>query len=62
MTVQQLIKQLSKMPHDAQVIYYDGDNGATTVESAMHEDGIVTNPYSREPQLEPANVVVLYAF
>lgn len=45
MTVQQLIKQLSKIPQDAEVIYYDGDNGATTVESAMHEDCIIINPY-----------------
>ena len=56
------MQTVKKMPQDARVIYYDGDNGATTVESAMHEDGIVINPYSREPQLEPANVVVLYAF
>lgn len=27
MTVQELIKQLEKMPPDAEVIYHDGDNG-----------------------------------
>ena len=48
------------MPQDAQVIYYDGDNGATTVESVAHENCIVINPHSLEPQTEPANVVVLY--
>lgn len=27
MKVKDLIKQLQKMPQDAEVIYYDGDNG-----------------------------------
>jgi hypothetical protein len=30
MTVKQLIKALEKMPQDAVVMYYDGDNGWTT--------------------------------
>jgi hypothetical protein len=30
MTVKQLIKVLEKMPQDAEVMYYDGDNGWTT--------------------------------
>ena len=30
MTVKELIKILQKMPQDAEVMYYDGDNGWTT--------------------------------
>lgn len=30
MTVKELIKELEKMPSDAEVIYYDGDNGWCT--------------------------------
>ena len=30
MTVEELIKELEKMPQDAEVMYYDGDNGWTT--------------------------------
>lgn len=30
MTVKELIKVLEKMPQDAEVMYYDGDNGWTT--------------------------------
>lgn len=59
MTVKQLIKELSKMPQNAQIIYYDGDNGATTIESAEHEDYIIINPYCQEPKTKPADVVVL---
>lgn len=62
MTVKQLMKELSKMPQNAQVIYYDGDDGATSVESVAPEGCVIINPHSREPQTEPANVVVLYPF
>lgn len=30
MTVAELIKELEKMPQDAEVMYYDGDNGWTS--------------------------------
>lgn len=30
MTVKELIKELEKMPQNAEVMYYDGDNGWTT--------------------------------
>ncbi len=30
MTVKELIEKLKKMPQDAEVMYYDGDNGWTS--------------------------------
>ena len=30
MTVEELIKELEKMPQDVEVMYYDGDNGWTS--------------------------------
>lgn len=59
MTVQQLQKILDTMPANAEVVYYDGDNGLTYVNNVEHRTNIVTNPWARNPQTKPANVVVL---
>lgn len=42
MTVKELIKKLQKMPQDAEVMYYDGDNGWVT----PSVEYILNAPYS----------------
>ncbi len=59
MTVKQLQKRLNTMPPDAEVIYYDGDNGPTFVETVDYETSIVLYPHMRNPPRENMNVVVL---
>ena len=36
MTVAELIKELEKMPQNEEVMYYDGDNGWTSVSSVRY--------------------------
>jgi hypothetical protein len=59
MTVKQLREKLSEMPQDAEVIYYDGDNGVTYINEVEYETSIIMYPHMRNPQREDANVVVL---
>lgn len=59
MTVKQLRAKLEKMPQDAEVEYYDGDNGWTIIDSVNHEDNIRSYIQSNNPRTSPANVVVL---
>lgn len=59
MTVKQLQKELSKMPQDAEVIYYDGDNGATSVNEVEYRKYTYTNMWQLNPTKVPANIVVL---
>lgn len=59
MTVKQLQKALSKMPQDAEVIYYDGDNGETSVNEVEYRNYTYTNMWKLNPTKVPANIVVL---
>lgn len=61
MTVKQLQKLLDKMPKDAEVGYYDGDNGLIYIEEVSHQDKIIINPWQIKPQTKPANIVILGA-
>lgn len=59
MTVKELINELNKMPLDAKVMYYDGDNGWTTVEECTHETEVVKQIYARNPEIMTGNFVIL---
>ena len=37
MTVEELIKELEKMPQDVEVMYYDGDNGWTSPSNIRYD-------------------------
>ena len=59
MTVKQLQKILNKMPQDAEVVYYDGDNGLCYVTEVEHHTEIIVNPWAKKPQTKSVNVVWL---
>lgn len=59
MTVKELINELNKMPADAEVMYYDGDNGWITVEECTHETEVVKQIYSPVPEIMTGNFVIL---
>lgn len=59
MTVKELREKLSDMPQDAEIVYYDGDNGATTVEEVEYQNEIMLNPWAATYETRPAHIVVL---
>jgi hypothetical protein len=47
MTVKELIKELDKMPQDARVVYYDGDNGWSEIDEVQYLTEL-KNPYQNK--------------
>lgn len=59
MTVKALIKELQKMPQDATIKYYDGDNGWTTVMACSYQERIIDSIYNPNPNYIEGKFVIL---
>ena len=62
MTVKELIEELQKVPQDAEVKYYDGDNGWMTVEEVEFTDEIVVNVHARDIDYANGNFAILIGY
>lgn len=59
MTVKELIKKLNKMPQNAEVMYFDGDNGWMTVENCNHQTEVQIYAYNPCKDTRKGNFVIL---
>lgn len=56
MTVKQFIKKLEKMPQDAEVMYYDGDNGWTTPSDVQYGKFLISIYHKNLGYVECVNI------
>ena len=59
MTVKELVKKLNKMPQNAEVMYFDGDNGWMTVENCSHQTEVRIYAYNQCDDTRKGNFVIL---